>query len=58
MQAEFGNMTVDMIRDRLVSETKDTSERRRMLREADLILNKTLGMCITSERTSTQLQKL
>lgn len=37
---EFRNMTDDMIRDRLVLGTKDTASRGRMLREADLTLDK------------------
>ncbi|XP_011437820.3 retrovirus-related Pol polyprotein from transposon 297 [Magallana gigas] len=55
---EFRNMTDDMIRDRLVLGTKDTASRGRMLREADLTLDKAITMCLTSERTSSQLQKL
>lgn len=51
-------MTDDMIRDRLVLGTKDSAARGRMLREADLTLDKAINMCVTSERTSSQLQKL
>lgn len=42
----------------LVLRTKDTASRGRMLREADLTLDKAIIMCLTSERTSSQLQKL
>lgn len=51
-------MTGDMIQDRLVSGTKDKTARCRMLREIDLTLDKAITMCITSEKTSSQLQKL
>lgn len=47
-----------MIRDRLVLRTKDTASRGSMLREADLTLDKAITMCLTSERISSQLQKL
>ena len=47
-----------MIRDRIVIGTKDTHARGRMLRDNKLTLENAIDVCRTSERTTTQLQKL
>lgn len=52
------NMIDYMERDRLLLGVKNKAARGSMLREADWTLDKAITMCITSKRTSLQLQKL
>ncbi|KAK3098027.1 hypothetical protein FSP39_015459 [Pinctada imbricata] len=47
-----------MLRDKIVIGTKDSAVRACMLREPELTLDKAINMCRTSERTTSQLQKL
>ena len=55
---EFETFHNQMIRDRIVIGTKDTHARGRMLRDNKLTLENAIDVCRTSERTTTQLQKL
>jgi hypothetical protein len=50
---EFGTMTNDMIRDRLVLGIKDTAARATMLREADLNLHHKRGDIVSAPEAST-----
>ena len=51
---QFGALTEEMIRDRLVIGIQDKSTKARLLREKDLSLDKALDMCKSSEITSKQ----
>ena len=55
---DFGAMTDQMVRDRIVLGTRDNSVRKRLLREPDLTLDRAITLCRTSERTATQIQKI
>ncbi|KAK3091628.1 hypothetical protein FSP39_021345 [Pinctada imbricata] len=55
---QFGAIVDEMLRDKIVIGTKDSAVRARMLREPELTLDKAVNMCRTSERTTSQLQKL
>ena len=46
---QFGTLTEEMIRDRLVIGIQDKSTKARLLREKDLSLDKALDMCKSSE---------
>ena len=48
----------DLIRDRLVLGTKDSSARARMLREPKLDLQKAIDMCRSSEISKSQLKDM
>ncbi|XP_062619910.1 uncharacterized protein K02A2.6-like [Saccostrea cucullata] len=55
---EFGSLTDDMIRDRLVLGIDDNPTRARMLREPKLDLKKAISMCRASEVAQQQLKKI
>ena len=54
----YGDLCDEMIRDRIVIGLQDNQQRARLLREADLTLERTLTLCRTSELTQQQLQKI
>ena len=53
---QFGTITEEMIRDRLVIGIHDTGKKARMLREKDLSLDKAVDMCKSSEITNKQIK--
>ena len=55
---DYGTLQNDMIRDRLVLGTRDNGARARMLREAELTLEKAVDMCRTSEIAEQQMKKI
>ena len=55
---QFGTLTEEMIRDRLVIGIQDKSTKARLLREKDLSLDKALDMCKSSEITNNQLKSI
>ena len=55
---QFGTLTEEMIRDRLVIGIQDTGTKARLLREKDLSLDKALDMCKSSEITNKQIKSL
>ena len=55
---DLGDLRDDLIRDRLVTGTKDLGARARMLREPKLTLNKAVDMCRASEQAQLQLKKI
>ena len=55
---EFGVLENDLIRDRLVLGTKDSSARARRLREPKLDLQKAINMCKSSEISKSQLKDM
>ena len=54
----YGNLCDEMIRDRIVIGLQDNQQRARLLREADLTLERTLTLCRTRELAQQQLQKI
>ena len=55
---QFGALTEEMIRNRLVFSIQDKSTKARLLREKDLSLDKALDMCKSSEITNKQLKSI
>lgn len=55
---QFGTLTDEMIRDKLVIGIQDKSTKARLLREKDLSLDKALDMCKSSEVTNKQLKSI
>ena len=55
---EFGLLHDSLIRDRIVCGIRDDSVRRRLLREADLTLEKAIDVCRANEITSSQVKML
>lgn len=55
---EFGNLCNSLIRDRIVCGIRDDQVRARLLREADLTMEKALDVCRASEITFTQMKAL
>ena len=53
---QFGTLTEEMIRNRLVIAIHDTGTKARLLREKDLSLDKALDMCKSSEITNKQIK--
>ena len=53
---QFGTLTEEMIRDRLVIGIQDTGTKARLLREKDLSLDKALDMCKSREITNKQIK--
>ncbi|XP_068717216.1 uncharacterized protein [Montipora capricornis] len=53
---QFGTLTEEMIRDRLVIGIHDTGTKARLLREKDLSLDKALDMCKSSEIANKQIK--
>jgi len=51
----FGNLTDNLIRDRIILGIRDRAIKDRLLRVKDLDLNKALEVCRAAERTKTQL---
>ncbi len=55
---EFADLTDSLIRDRIVCGIKDDNVRARLLREADLTLEKAIDTCRANEITSNQMKML
>ena len=55
---EFGELTDSLIRDRIIEGVNNDGIRSRLLREADLPLQKALDICRASEATTTQMKSL
>ena len=55
---QFGKLTHEMIRDRLVIGIQDTGTKARLLRKKDLSLDKALDMSKSSEITNKQIKSL
>ncbi|XP_072021152.1 uncharacterized protein [Amphiura filiformis] len=55
---DFGTLSDDLIRDRIVLGVTDHAIRARLLREDKLTLTRAMDMCRTSEITAAQLEKL
>ena len=55
---DYGNLTDDMLRDRLILGTKDSAARARMFRETDLTLARAIDMCRIAEISQHQLQQI
>ena len=55
---QFGTLTEEMIRDRLVIGIQDKGTKARLLREKDLCLDKALDMCKSSEIMNKQLKSI
>ena len=55
---EYGTLSDELIRDRIVIGISDSSMRARLLRERDLTLNKAIDMCRASEQATCQLIEL
>jgi len=55
---QFGTLTDELIRDKLVIGIQDKSTKARLLREKDLSLDKALDMCKSSEVTNKQLKSI
>ena len=55
---KYDKLCDELIRDRIVIAIKDNSVRKRLLREADLDLNKTIAICRTSELAEKQIQQI
>ena len=55
---QFGKLTQEMIRDRLVIGIQDTGTKARLLRKKDLSLDKALDMSKSSEITNKQIKSL
>lgn len=55
---QFGALTEEMIRDRLVIGIQDKTTKARLLRERDLSLDKALDMCRSNEVTKNQLKAI
>ncbi len=57
-KTEFADLTDSLIRDRIVCGIKDNNVRARLLREADLTLEKAIDTCRANEITSNQMKML
>ena len=55
---EYGELTDELIRDRLIIGLKETSVKVRLLREKDLDLHRAVQMCTSSEAAAQQLKKM
>ena len=55
---DYGNLTDDMMHDRLILATKDSAARARMFRESDLTLARAIDMCSIAEISQHQLQQI
>ena len=55
---EYGTLSDELIRDRIVIGVSDSSMRARLLRESDLTLNRAIDMCRASEQATCQLREL
>ena len=55
---DFGELRDELVRDRLVTCTKDLGAQARMLREPKLTLNKAIDMCCASEQAKIQIKKI
>ena len=55
---EYGELTDDLIRDRLVIGLKNNGDKIRLLREKNLDLKKAIQMCTTSEVAAQQMKKI
>ena len=55
---QFGTLTEEMIRDRLVIGIHDTGTKARLLREKDLSLDKAFDVCKLGEITNNQIKSL
>ena len=55
---EYGTLSDELIRDRIVIGISDSSMRARLLRESDLTLNRAIDMCRASEQATCQLREL
>ena len=55
---EYGELTDDFIRDRLVIGLKNQGDKVRLLREKNLDLQKAVQMCTSSEVTALQMKKI
>ena len=55
---EFGTLTDELIRDRLVLGIRDESTKLRLLKEDNLDLNKALHICRSKEIASSQLKAM
>ena len=55
---EYGELTDDLIIDRLVIGLNDKGDKVRLLREKKLDLKKAIEMCTSSEVTSQQMKKI
>ena len=55
---EYGDLTGSLIRDKIVISITDTGLQERLLREADLTLDKCIQLCKTSELTKHHMQTL
>ena len=55
---DYGNLTDDMLRDRLILGTKDSAARARMFRETDLTLARAIDMCRIAEISQHQLLQI
>ena len=55
---EYGELTDDLIRDRLVIGLKHNGDKVRLLREKNLDLKKAIQMCTTSEVAAQQMKKI
>ena len=55
---EFGSLTNELIRDRIVVGVKDDTVRSRLLRESALTLQKTVDICRAAEVSSSQISAL
>lgn len=55
---DFGTLRDDLIRDKLVIGTRDTSAQARMLREPKLTLTQAIDMCRSNEQTLAQIKKI
>ena len=55
---EYGTLSDELIRDRIVIGISDSSMRARLLRESDLTLNRAIDMCRASEKATCQQSEL
>ena len=55
---EYGTLSDELTRDRIVTGISDSSMRACLLRESDLTLNKAIDMCRASEQATCQLKEL
>ena len=55
---EYGELTDDLITDRLVIGLKNNGDKVRLLRETSLDLKKAIQMCTTSEVAAQQMKKI
>ena len=57
-KCEFGTFESDMIRDKVVFGVRDERIKERLLREADLTLNKALDVCRAAETSTQQIEAM